>query len=901
MADVQIPLPKIKKGKIGAAKAKISATRAAKSAEDSIKSLENRLEKAKLKKKATDAANIIAKDGSGMVDLGVKEDLPPTIISRLEEVKDNIVFQANAGPQSDFLAASEREVFYGGARGGGKSYALLIDPLRYCDKREARAVIIRKTMPELRDLIFKSQMLYPRAYPGAKWKEQDKVWNFPSGARIEFGYAETRADALRYQGQAYSWIGVDELPQFPTPDIWNDLRGSLRSTDPTIPIYMRSTGNPGNIGCVPYGEVWTVEEGWKDIKDVKEGELVWSVDKNKNIVQKRVLKTHSGEYTGNIVKSNTSRFRFTSTEDHRFPELIRSKKEGFLNFELRPYKELSGQATILRSANWLAKDIDLFSVDTTLYRKSRKSQPYTISGDDYAVLMGFFLSEGHHMTRDGGFGISQVKEESREAIQNFLIKVGFTYYTTEGGFSIYSKSWGNYFEQFGKSLNKYIPENLKNSSQKQLQLLLNALMLGDGTWLKNKEEISGTYYTSSKKLRDDVIEVCIKLGYKVCYRERQRQGAVIKGRKLGFCHPSYEVTFTKNKSGGTELLTGNHRYDVGTNTKRKTNVSKQNFIGQVYCLTIEDTETFFIRQDGCVWISGNSGWVKDLFISPAEPNTRFSQKVSIHTPTGIIESEVTRRFVPSTVYDNPYLLKDDNYLTMLATLPEHQRKQWLDGDWDVVESAAFSEFDRRIHVIEPFDIPHNWTRFRAADWGYSAPACCLWFAGDYDNNLYVYRELYTTKKTADEFANTVLDREEGEDIRYGVLDASAWQNRGDPGPSIAEIMTKMGCRWKPSDRTSGSRVHGKLEVHRRLALNEEGFPRLRIFSTCKNLIRTLPSLPLDKNNMEDVDTTAEDHAYDALRYGCMSRPYNPSMLLLYNNRNPSQSSAGFISDSEFGY
>ena len=87
-------------------------------------------------------------------------------------------------------------------------------------------------------------------------------------------------------------------------------------------------------------------------------------------------------------------------------------------------------------------------------------------------------------------------------------------------------------------------------------------------------------------------------------------------------------------------------------------------------------------------------------------------------------------------------------------------------------------------------------------------------------------------------------------------------------------MIQQGCRWRPSDRTPRSRISGKLEIHKRLKLDDtkKKEPGLRVFSTCRNLIRTLPILPLDENNPEDINTDAEDHAYDALRYGCMSRP-----------------------------
>ena len=220
-----------------------------------------------------------------------------------------------------------------------------------------------------------------------------------------------------------------------------------------------------------------------------------------------------------------------------------------------------------------------------------------------------------------------------------------------------------------------------------------------------------------------------------------------------------------------------------------------------------------------------------------------------------------------------------------------------------MKARPFPEFSREVHVIEPFDIPRNFMRFRTCDWGYSSFACCLWIAVDYDNNLYVYREMYTKNITADIFAQRVLNSEAGEYIRYGVLDSSTWAKRGDIGPSIAETMILEGCRWRPSDRSPGSRVNGKLEIHKRLRVNENTErPSLFIFNNCLNLIRTLPMLPVDKNNPEDVDTHAEDHAYDALRYGCMSRPSHP--MAFETRMNDIKMTSGQTyrpSDSVFGY
>ena len=110
-------------------------------------------------------------------------------------------------------------------------------------------------------------------------------------------------------------------------------------------------------------------------------------------------------------------------------------------------------------------------------------------------------------------------------------------------------------------------------------------------------------------------------------------------------------------------------------------------------------------------------------------------------------------------------------------------------------------------------------------------------------------------------------------------------------------MIQQGCRWRPSDSSPKSRINGKLEIHKRLKVNDNE-PGIRIFNSCHNLIRTLSTLPTDKNNPEDVDTHAEDHAYDALRYGCMSRPTHPKYASRFNQRFTEEFNP---SDSQFGY
>ena len=799
------------------------------------------------------------------------------------EAAQEVIFKPNPGPQTQFLSATEQEVLFGGAGGGGKSYAMVADPVRYLNNPHSKMLLVRRTTEELRELISVSKTLYPRAIPGIKFLEREKTWVAPSGASLWMSYLDADDDVMRYQGQAFNWIGFDELTQWTSPYAWNYMRSRLRTSSNTgLPLYMRATTNPGSGGhCVPFGEVLT-KKGWVDIKTVQVGDEVISVDKYGQQTYKTVTDTVKEYYSGPMVSRKDN---MVFTENHRLPLI---KEDNTL--EVRPFYNLPGQTKIARSGAAIVQpeQDSWFKVPTVKTRKTRRNQPDKISMKDYMELLGWFLSEGHTLDRDKEFGISQTKEPQKSQIRDLLIRCSFEFRESALGFQVSSPKWWNYFKQFGKSRNKFIPREIMDSPH--LEEMFTSLMAGDGHWLKSE---SGTYYTISPQLAEDVLEVCIRLGYSARISFRQRLNRVGK---------SYEVRFTKRDH--TELVTGNHLYQVQTQNNR-VNCVKTHYEGFVYCITVPETETFFLRQNGYVWVSGNT-WVKKTFIDPSVPNKPFW---ATDTETGAVltwpkghsregEPLFKRKFIPARLSDNPYLANDGYYEANLLSLPEHQRRQLLYGDWDINEGSAFPEFNRAIHVIEPFEIPNSWTKFRAADYGYGSNTGVLWFAVSPSEQLIVYRELYNSKVTAWDLAELILEAESGDNIRYGVLDSSLWHNRGDRGPSLAEQMISRGCRWRPADRSRGSRVASKNEIHRRLQVDDfTGEPRLVIFNTCSNLIAQLPSLPLDKNNPEDVDTKSEDHLYDALRYGVMTRPR--SSLWDYN---PANSKSGFqAADTKFGY
>lgn len=154
--------------------------------------------------------------------------------------------------QVEFQERPEYEVLYGGAAGGGKSDALLMEALRQVDNPDYRGIIFRKTFPQLAELIDRSLILYKAAFPKARYNESKHVWVFKSGAKIFFASMQYSKDKTNYQGKRYDFIGFDELTHFTWEEysyMFSRNRPSKRpkSTKKTM-CYIRATTNPGGVG-----------------------------------------------------------------------------------------------------------------------------------------------------------------------------------------------------------------------------------------------------------------------------------------------------------------------------------------------------------------------------------------------------------------------------------------------------------------------------------------------------------------------------------------------------------------------------------------------------------------------------------------------------------------------------
>lgn len=258
------------------------------------------------------------------------------------------------------------------------------------------------------------------------------------------------------------------------------------------------------------------------------------------------------------------------------------------------------------------------------------------------------------------------------------------------------------------------------------------------------------------------------------------------------------------------------------------------------------------------------GWVKTRFIDsgPAE------KVLTVNLPDG---STKTRVFIPAKLDDHPDERFRRDYNRQLQSISDEQlRKALRQGDWDVFAGQVFTEFSRDTHVVDPFDIPKHWRKWRAMDYGNNNTV--LWFAQDpMSERVYVYREYRTTTYvTIEDKAKTIKEFEAGETIAYGLGDPAIWNGSADhndrEGKSIGQLFKDQGIYWH---KAVNDRVAGLAVVHNMFSIAADGKPKLQFFSTCISSITTIPSLPYDKHKVDDVDTHADDHDYDTLRYGVM--------------------------------
>lgn len=258
-------------------------------------------------------------------------------------------------------------------------------------------------------------------------------------------------------------------------------------------------------------------------------------------------------------------------------------------------------------------------------------------------------------------------------------------------------------------------------------------------------------------------------------------------------------------------------------------------------------------------------WVKRLFID--------RQYVEGERPEDY-------EFIQAKVTDNPVLMKKDpEYINMLRSLPYELREAWLNGSWDIFAGQYFSEWNRDVHVVEPFAIPAWWRRYITLDYGLDMLAAYLIVVDDHDM-AYVVQEVYKGRDLGEGAKGLIVSEAAAEvkalagngDIAAYLAPPDLWNARQETGKSVADIFAESGIYLT---QTSNDRIDGWMAMHERLHVfeDEQGVQvaKLRIFPQCINLIRTLPQLRYDDKRINDVATEPHEltHGPDAIRGFCV--------------------------------
>ncbi len=246
-------------------------------------------------------------------------------------------------------------------------------------------------------------------------------------------------------------------------------------------------------------------------------------------------------------------------------------------------------------------------------------------------------------------------------------------------------------------------------------------------------------------------------------------------------------------------------------------------------------------------------WVKRRFVD--------------HSPSGqgfIGEDGMSRIFLPALLDDNSFLsIGDPDYKRRLLALPEREKKALLYGDWNIFEGQYFNEFNPKIHVCSPFEIPSSWRKYRTIDYGLDRLAC-LWIAVAPDGVSYVYREFCKSNLTISQAAGEICQRTPGgEDIYATLAPPDLWSRSQETGKSKAILFSEYGVNFT---KTSNDRECGWLSI-KELLREKDGRVGLKIFSSCEEIIKCLPALVVDKLRPTDCSSEPHEitHAPDALR------------------------------------
>lgn len=282
--------------------------------------------------------------------------------------------------------------------------------------------------------------------------------------------------------------------------------------------------------------------------------------------------------------------------------------------------------------------------------------------------------------------------------------------------------------------------------------------------------------------------------------------------------------------------------------------------------------------ESTILMTGNPGGISDHWFKTHFVDINYT----FWTPQEM-EQGLSFVFVPAKLWDNTHI-DQEAYASRLMLQGDAKRRAWLEGDWDVFEGQFFEEWSPEVHIIDPFMIPQDWQRVIGLDLGYteSHPTVAEWVAQDpITFDLYVYQE-YAAWGVVEQYITDMKALIE-DNVNYvifgdpSMFDRSRRNNWSDESP--ANMFLREGLPIIPANN---DRINGWRMLKQWMHWSPNRPPKLKIFSTCEQLIRTLPTLRYNSTmrtdvKREDLDTKMADDAVDALRYAVVSAFGFPSI------------------------
>ncbi len=372
------------------------------------------------------------------------------------------------------------------------------------------------------------------------------------------------------------------------------------------------------------------------------------------------------------------------------------------------------------------------------------------------------------------------------------------------------------------------------------------------------------------------------------YKSHNKRWEFRNGSMLHFCHCQYEKDVFHYQGAEIHLLLID---ELTTFTEFMYDYLR----GRVRC-ALEIPEKYKHKIPGIATGSNPGGegheFVKSRWVDP-DP---LKEMKLLRAPDK--EGGMLRQYIPGKLEDNPSLtLNDPTYINRLDALPEPYRSAYKNGDWDIFLGQAF-HLSKEHHIIPPLAIPGNSPIYMTFDWGYGAPFSVGWWWVDSDGRIYRFAEWYGWNKTPNqglritdsEIAETINKKEDalkikGREPMIRLAGQDCFQKKpdyrgGGQGPSTTDVFADHGLILTEGDPSRAAKIK---QFHERLRIirDEKGMviqvPMMQVYDTCKQFIRTIPLLQNDAHNVEDIDTTGEDHPYDEACHICMARPILPEL------------------------